>query len=262
MPAYVTETIIWTCVIAFVVCVGVALRIVIKERNDPAVRKWLLVSVLFVVVGGVATFAGGQFVPDQDDEAAEGTQTNSQSADNRPPANDGDRPDGLPAPIIAGPAPAEPDAPEAPSQAPGDRAVPASEAVASWADAELGQRPTFNPAAFPYPQCVATLRQQESVSRSDARACRTELETLHRKAIVGFYNVKAPYDLNLKYQEQAIRQNGINADPEQPRYDYVVAEMNRLNGDDSQETAAVHDLEKKLLDDIDKCRNALCQAKQ
>src|SRR4051794_18066459 len=63
MPEYVTEVIIWTCVGAFVICMVCGLLIVtgLWEPKDQAVKKWLLGTVLFAVVGAVAAFAARQF---------------------------------------------------------------------------------------------------------------------------------------------------------------------------------------------------------
>jgi hypothetical protein len=132
------------------------------------------------------------------------------------------------------------------------------EEVTSWAEAELGTRPVFRSPAT-YPDCVATLRSQETVNRGDARDCRAELEQMHLTEIIGFYNVKRAYDIQLEDQEEKLRRGGISQD-ELPRYNYVVGEMERLNGDGSAETAAFHDLEGRLLKDIQSCRRSLCQS--
>lgn len=259
MPAYVTETIVWTCVVAFMICMAAGLLVVTGkwEPRDPVVRKWLLRTVVFTAVGAVATFAALQFsgggkVPESPPGA------NERKAPNGDPSRlrDADRgPQRIqPQPRRSDPQPQREVAPNEEIQS--DAAVP--EDVASWAEAELGTRPVFHPPAT-YPDCVGKLRSQETVSRRDARECRAELEQMHLSDIVGFYNVKGAYDTRLEDQEEKLRSGGISQD-ELSRYNYVVSEMERLNADGSAETAAVHELEGRLLKDILSCRRSLCQS--
>lgn len=253
MPAYVTETIIWTCVIAFMICV-IAGLLVLTERWTPknsATSKWLVGGVLVSAVGAVGGFASQQF---KDGGAPQPPEVNESA-----PQSEG----------APRPAPVTRQTPRRPVEPvpPKDESVPAlpvppaadvPEEVVAWAETELGARPVFD-ADVAYPVCVAALRAQDNVSRKEARNCRAELEQLHLTAIVGFYNLKRPYDGRLEDQEAALRERGISQD-ELARYNYVTAEMDRLNSDKSEVLPAVHDLESRLLRDIQSCRRSLCQS--
>lgn len=252
MPAYVTETVIWTCVGAFIICMIAGVLIITGrwEPKDPAIRKWLLRSVFFTAVGSVATFAAVQFSgggadPVPSPEVNETKPLDPQGQRATPDTREQGRQDRGRLPV--GP--------------PRDQEVRPVEdipqEVTSWAGSELGPRPMFC-SAPDYPECVATLRGQDSVSRKEARRCRSALEQLHLAAVVGFYNLKRPYDIRLEQLEGALRDGGISQE-ELPRYNYVLAEMDRLNGDKSEEVSAVHELEERLLQDIQACRRSLCQ---
>lgn len=253
MPAYVTETVIWTFVIAFVACMagGVLMVLGFWEPKDPAVRKWLFRGVVGSVVGAVVAFGIQQFsTPPGDGQA-------------KAPAADENRP-AAPAPPVQQPRPLT--RPERDREVPPDTPVPQvverlPDEVRAWAETELGPRPVLSSDGDGnYPSCVARLRSRESsdVSMTDARGCRRELQQFHMDVVVAYYEKKRPYDRNLEAQEAALRRNGLQTE-ELPKYNYILAEMERLNGEDSAEANALHALEQRLLDDIRRCSVPACR---
>lgn len=252
MPDYLSEVIMWTCGIAFVVCMIAGLLIVagIWEPKDPAVRKWLLRVVVFSVVGAVAGFAVRQFSwgdgGNSEPQLDSSEQTSPKFSDRQPGDTSGSGPRETVPPVdhlTKEPAPTVPTVPDG---------------VATWALDALGTRPVFNNPPV-YPGCIQTLRNQDSVSRKEARSCRNDLEQMHLNVIVEFYDLKRAYDSRLEHQEAKLRERGISQ-KELPRYNYIVSEMERLNGDGSREIASLHQLEEKLLRDIRACRQSLCQS--
>jgi hypothetical protein len=248
MPPFVLEVVMWTCVVAFVLCVIGGLLIVFGrwEPKDPKVKKWLLNGVLFSVVGGVVGFAGKQFTtPGSTPAPIERLASNQTVAE---PAIGTRTPDPPPGADAARP-------PVVPPPANADNAIP--EAVRSWAGRALGERPLLSQqAAAAYPTCVARLGALDiaAVTQADARACRREVTTFHASVILPYYNRKTPYDRALTVQEAQLRERS-----DDPRYLYVRAEMDRLNGDDSAEEDLILSLDERYMRDIRACARARCQ---
>lgn len=248
MPAYVPETIIWISVLAFGACViaGVLMIFGVLKPQDPAVRKWLFGGVITVVVGAVATFAVRQF----------------DTTPAPPPVVRPDRPDpraGKSAGNDAQPSPSPPV--EAPSEADPTREAPAiPPELRKWASETLGARPVLQAnAEQAYPPCVSRLRNSAAaVDDGDALDCRRDLQKFHMDVIVSYYESKRPYDRRLEAEELALRKGGLDAG-ELAKYNYIIAEMDRLNGAESAEENAVHLLEERVLGDIRRCTKSQCR---
>lgn len=245
MPPFVLEVILWTCVMAFVLCVIGGLLIVFGrwEPKDPKVKKWLLSGVLFSVVGGVVGFAGKQFAMPAATPAPIEQRLSNKAAAEPGPAT----PDPRPGADAARP-------PVAPPPDNADNAIP--EAVRGWAARALGERPLLSQqAAAAYPTCVARLGALDlaAVTQADARACRREVAAFHATVILPYYNRKTPYDRALQVQETQLRDRA-----DDPRYVYVLAEMDRLNGDDSAEEDLILSLDERYTRDIRACARARC----
>jgi hypothetical protein len=248
MPTFVPEVIVWTCVVAFVLCMAGGLLTVFGfwEPKDPKVRKWLLNGVVISVVGGVAGYGVRIFsappAPPPTANAAAQTNAPPAVAPSAPPGHADGRP---PSPV--------------PAAAAAANGIP--EQVREWATRALGERPVLSPtAAADYPACVARLGGQDvaAVSQADVRSCRSDLERFHAEVIVAYYNRKAPYDGALQAQEAELRENG--AGPGDAKYDYVRSEMTRLNGDDSAEWDALMSLEERWGRDSRSCARARCHS--
>jgi hypothetical protein len=255
MPAYVTGTIIWTFVIAFIACIagGVLMIFGVWEPKDPAVRKWLLRGVVISVVGAVVAFGVRQFAPTTNPSSQE--PTNSPQQPQRPPP-------GQPRPQPATGRPGQPQGgatPEQPAAVPQPPPVP--DDLKDWAENELGPRPMLpDQVEQQYPPCAAQLsgRDPGETDAADALSCRRDLQKFHLDVVVAYYDTKRPYDRNLEAQEGALRKGGLQPD-ELPKYNYIIAEMDRLNGEDSPEENALHSLEERLLADIRRCSKSACR---
>jgi hypothetical protein len=230
---------------------GLLMMFNVWEPKDPAVKKWLRNGVVISIVGAVGAFGVRQF-----------------AAPSGPPSQPTARPAQPSEPIVApsGPGlrepPRSPPRAKAPSQpdpdAPPSPAIPVE--LQAWAMETLGPRPMLQAdAEQQYPSCVSRLSNAgQDAEDNDALSCRRDLHQFHMDVIVAYYDAKRPYDRKLEAQEAALRKAGVQT-VELPKYNYVIAEMDRLNGTDSAEENAVHSLEERVLGDIRRCSQSPCR---
>lgn len=268
MTAQMISIVLWTFVFAFVVCVGTGLSVILGwyEPKDPSVKTWLTGGLVFAIVGAVAS-TGGYIIKtghspfadlaeseESGEKETEGSPDESDASTETPPdkttAGNGDV-----TPVDDN---ADTDELDQPSQ----QSASHPPEVRFWAETELGQRPAIEIAASstPYPNCVVSLRNRAA---SDVRSVETEdcvrqLDRHHQAVILGFYNLKVKYDTALEMQESKLRKAGIS-DEEQPLYNYVLSEMDRLNNTDSQDFKALSELEDKIKADRQLCAKTACR---
>jgi hypothetical protein len=266
MTAGMISIVLWTFVLAFVVCVGTGLSVILGwyEPKDPAVKTWLTRGLVFSIVGVVVSAGGYVIKIGQLPLAAEAAPNASDKDASATPKTTID-PSGTPAPLPSQPPISRSVVPSIANETGGDqesaKSVEHPENIKAWADNALGQRPVLNVRPSPaYPGCVADLRSRSSddVGTTEAGACVRQLNRYHQTVIVTFYNAKAPYDTALERQESQLRKGGIT-DDEQPQYNYVLSEMERLNGADSPELKALTDLEETVRADRQSCANNACR---
>jgi hypothetical protein len=232
------------------------------EPKDPAVRKWLLSGVVISVVGAVVGFGVQQFNPPKHGENSEQSAKPGTAATlsngSRQPTTSGSATPGTA--VDQSKTDTEPGAAEGKSPSsngPTTAAIPAD--VRDWAEHALGQRPILSPDVdSDYPPCVARLRNAAQADPDAARDCKRDLQSFHLSTIVAYYDVKGPYDRKLEREDALLRKGSLLPD-ELPRYNYIIAEMDRLNGEDSAEDEAVHRLEERLLSDIKRCAKSACR---
>lgn len=267
MTAGMISIVLWTFVFAFVVCVGTGLSVILGlyEPKDPAVKTWLTRGLVFSIVGAVVSAGGYVIKTGGTPFAAEATPGPSAEDGPTPPQKTGN-PSGTPAPsspptnrLVTPPIAEETGGVR--SDQGSTQSVDHPADVKAWADTELGKRPLLSAPPTPaYPDCVADRRGRaaDDVGPAEASACVRQLNRYHQTVIVTFYNAKAPYDTALEGQESKLRKGGIT-DEEQPQYNYVLSEMDRLNGADSLELKTLTELEEKIRTDRQSCANNACR---
>lgn len=231
----------WICLAIFVCAAIVWLLDLagLREMTDPGQRKTLNFALGTTLIGGMASFAATAFFdPGKGNGSVEpGPQQTETPA---PPVGPTSQPEPTDAPTDAG-TPTPPSTPSpSPSQtlAPGTNPMSAPacgvrvpQALAAWAQEELGDPPDFTCAERQiYPTCLDPLRQrsQSEISRAAARECGEELARFRRDYIARVYGEKAGYQVNLDNAEASLR---FRTDEEAvERYDYVAAEISRMNG--------------------------------
>jgi hypothetical protein len=238
VPDWANHVLIVTGVGAFVAVVIFALLVLfgLVKPADPESGKWATKKVLFPLIaavggGAAALFASGKADPAPDTSAAIEVIAPPVSNAESPPAkadvasevSEGDNPD-------------ETQTPPA-TQPPAATAIsctkPAPAALAGWAAEALGPRPDLQcPTKLSYPACVSELRARGvgETSGAEAADCGKAVGTYRRIVIAPILQIKAGYDSNLDDQESALRAPADVA--EQGQRDYVLAEINRMNGQD------------------------------
>lgn len=268
MTAEMISIVLWTFVLAFVVCVGTGLSVILGwyEPKDTSVKTWLTRGLVFAIVGAVASTGGHIIKTGRSPFASSAVPKESAEKETElPPEKSGasndtshDKSTADNAGVTPGDDNADRGALDQRSKQPAN--LPPE--VRSWAETELGQRPAIEIAenSTPYPNCVVTLGNQAAseVRPSETEACVRQLDRHHQAVILGFYNLKAKYDAALEMQESQLRKAGIS-DEEQPLYNYVLSEMDRLNNTDSQDFKALSQLEDKIKADRQRCSKTACR---
>ncbi|MEG9269502.1 hypothetical protein [Qipengyuania sp. Mu-71] len=228
MPVGVLEVIVWTCVGLFVgvVLLGFAALVGWWHPRDEETGKWLKRSVVFPLVGGVVGFATLEFGSGRDTPLPpEPSPTVSPTVSPSPFL-----PTGTPTPT---PRPTPTGTPTPPDPGPLAEACTVSvpQSLTIWADEQLGEPPAFTCAGRqPYPTCLDPLRQRSrpEISSAAARECGDALAAFRREYVAPVYGAKATYQVNLDTAEAALRLR--TSDEAVERYDYVTAEISRMNG--------------------------------
>jgi hypothetical protein len=229
----VLEVIVWTCVGLFVgvVLLGFAALVGWWHPRDEETGKWLKRSVVFPLVGGVVGFATLEFGSGRDTPPPpEPSPTVSPSSAPSPLLPTGSGPDG-PATGLPSPTSSPTSTPTPPPAEPEPCAVAVPRSLAMWADEQLGEPPAFTCAGRqPYPPCLDPLRERSrpEISSAAARECGDMLAAFRREYVAPVYGAKATYQVNLDTAEAALRLR--TSDEAVERYDYVTAEISRMNG--------------------------------
>lgn len=268
MTAEMISIVLWTFVFAFVVCVGTGLSVILGwyEPTDPSVKTWLTRGLVFAIVGAVAS-TGGYII-----KTGRSPFASSAAPDESPEKGTGLPPEKSGASKVAPPhkstaenadiTPGDDNADRGTLDQQSKKSADHPSEVRSWAETELGQRPAIEIAenSTPYPNCVVALgnKATSDVRPSETEACVRQLDRHHQGVILGFYNLKEKYDAALEIQESKLRKAGIS-DEEQPLYNYVLSEMDRLNNTDSQDFKALSQLEDRIKADRQRCAKTACR---
>jgi hypothetical protein len=244
----------WAFTLTFIIALVLVLLDVAGMRRirDRVQRKWLFRSLFGSVILAVVGFGSWQF------EALKGGSGSSAR-----PAGTTEATATAPTPFApAPPAPAQPDRPR-PTPLP----VPAAdfagqtipEEVRAWAEQALGARPVLSAVVEGhYPACAEQLRARPmaDIARSDANACREELNRFNDTRLVAYYDLKRPYDRNLEDQGEALGEDGLTSE-EVPQFNYVRAEIRRLNG---EEWDRLMEFQRRYQVDLTRCSRTRCSA--
>lgn len=263
MEASLPVVVGWLFVFIFGVVAGLMLLDLAGLRRiaDEEHRKWLFRSLIAAVVVAVAGLGTAYLKKlEANSPAVQPTPSSTPvSAPTSPIARAS--PTSLP-PDPKGPAVSSP--PAAPATQTRSAAIPgqcpADAAVASWASANLGERPRIPPEFdSEYPACVTQLRGANASTNDDAvSSCVNALAQHHQRFVLGFYRTKEAYDVALKKWERDLRRTGIE-EGERDRYNYVVCENEDLNDPGGPTLEARDSAEQRLSQDGKACRRNRCR---